>query len=386
MKSDRILLVDDEPNILASLVRHLRKDNQYEVATAENGEIGLAVLGDSGPFSLVVSDFRMPGMTGVEFLSKAMAAQPDTVRIMLTGQMELEVALDAINKGKIFRFLMKPISPDDFLAAVNAGVEQYRLITAEKDLMEKTLKGSVKILFEILSLTNPETFNKSTRLRQMAQDITTQLAPDKTWEAELAALLCQIGVVILPKEIQDKKRRGEPLNEREQAIYFSHPKIGKALVSNIPRLESVADAILYQYKNYDGGGTPPGGPKGKEIPFTGRLLKAISDYDDLINTGNNNFNAIQSMWHRWGEYDPEIMAAIEKMAMGEKNKNIEKTVSLEAIEPGMTLARDILDQQGRMLYPKDTLLTEVICIQLRNFYNYRVITKPAIIYENYTKK
>ncbi|NPV86513.1 MAG: response regulator [Anaerolineae bacterium] len=136
MKTDRILLVDDDANILASLTRQLRRF-RYEVSTAQSGVEGLKKLENEGPFSVIVSDYRMPGMDGIEFLSRVQELCPDTSRIMLTGSNEIEVAIGAVNRGNIFRFLLKPLSPDDFISAVNAGTQQYRLITAQKELMDE---------------------------------------------------------------------------------------------------------------------------------------------------------------------------------------------------------------------------------------------------------
>jgi len=136
MINDRILIVDDEANVLASLRRHLHRQ-KYEITTASSGLEGLELIQKQGPFAVIISDYRMPGMNGIEFLARAQQDAPDTVRMMLTGTSELDVALNAVNRGNIFRFMQKPIAPDDLIRSVGAGVEQYRLITAERELMEE---------------------------------------------------------------------------------------------------------------------------------------------------------------------------------------------------------------------------------------------------------
>src|SRR6184192_4097590 len=104
-----------------------------------------------GPYVVVVADMQMPGMNGVQFLTKAEAFSPDTVRIMLTRNADQKTAADAVNQGHVFRFLNKPCSPEQLAVTLTAGLKQYKLITAERELLESTLNGSVKLLTDILS-------------------------------------------------------------------------------------------------------------------------------------------------------------------------------------------------------------------------------------------
>ncbi len=133
----RILCVDDEPQVLAGLADTLRR--RFEVMIAGSGEDALARLADSGPFQVIVSDYAMPKMNGAEFLSQARVMVPDTVRILLTGQASLEGAMASVNQGNIFRFLTKPCAPADLVRALEDAVEQARLITADRVLVERKL-------------------------------------------------------------------------------------------------------------------------------------------------------------------------------------------------------------------------------------------------------
>ena len=141
---EKVLFVDDDPNILEAYTRNLRKF--YEIDTALKGDEGLARLNGKEPYLVVVSDLRMPGMNGVEFLSKVKEKTPDTIRMMLTGNADLEAAIESVNKGNIFRFLVKPCSVEILKGALNDGIRQYNLVNAERELLEKTLLGSVKML------------------------------------------------------------------------------------------------------------------------------------------------------------------------------------------------------------------------------------------------
>jgi DNA-binding NtrC family response regulator len=127
---EKILLVDDEPSVLEALQRQFHK--QFHIHTALGGEKGLTMVRIQGPFAVVVSDCRMPGIGGIQFLALVRKVAPDTVRMMLTGNTDLETAMEAVNQGEIFRFLTKPCPPDTFQVALEAGIKQYRLTCSRK--------------------------------------------------------------------------------------------------------------------------------------------------------------------------------------------------------------------------------------------------------------
>lgn len=136
----RVLFVDDDQSVLDSLRRGLR--GCYDVATARGPEEGLRVVKEEGPFAVVVSDLRMPGMDGVHFLQKIKELCPLCVGIMLTGHGDLSTAMAAVNEGHIFRFLTKPCPIPSLSHALDAGLEQYRMAAAEKDLLRVTLENA----------------------------------------------------------------------------------------------------------------------------------------------------------------------------------------------------------------------------------------------------
>ena len=122
---EKILLVDDEVNILDALKRQLH--NQFHLLTASSGQEGLTVLRTLGPFAVVVSDCKMPGMDGIQFLSLVRKIAPSTIRMMLTGNDDLETAVQAVNQGEIFRFLTKPCPPETFKKVLEDGLKQYQI-------------------------------------------------------------------------------------------------------------------------------------------------------------------------------------------------------------------------------------------------------------------
>jgi len=133
--ADKILFVDDEPAVLDGYRRMLHRD--FEVDIAVGGEVGLTTIHDCGPYSVVISDMRMPGMNGAEFLSQVRQKSPETVRMLLTGGTDLNAAIDAVNEGNIFRFLTKPCMKETLIEAIHIGLDQYRSIMTEKKLAKK---------------------------------------------------------------------------------------------------------------------------------------------------------------------------------------------------------------------------------------------------------
>lgn len=131
---ERILLVDDEPNLLSSYHRNLR--DFYEVVTAKSAAQGIELLKKEGPFAVMVVDYRMPEMDGIQFLTQAYQLAPDTIRIMLTGYADLQCAMDAVNEGNVFRFITKPISLNKLHLIIDEGIQEYRLITIKREFSD----------------------------------------------------------------------------------------------------------------------------------------------------------------------------------------------------------------------------------------------------------
>jgi YesN/AraC family two-component response regulator len=135
MKKHTILIVDDEEMILKSIFRVLRNDN-YQILTAQSGEEGLAVL-KQYDVHLVISDQKMPGMNGLDFLKRVKSDYPQILTIMLTGQAELEIAMDAINEAGVYKFILKPWNDHDLKFTVRRALEALELICERDSLLQQ---------------------------------------------------------------------------------------------------------------------------------------------------------------------------------------------------------------------------------------------------------
>ena len=372
----KVLFVDDEPNVLQSIRRSLRKD--FDVDTAEGGEEALAKMKANGTYAVIVSDMRMPGMNGVEFLTEAKQRSPDTVRMMLTGNADQQTAVDAVNHGDIFRFLNKPCATDELASAVRNGLRQHELITAEKELLEQTLRGSINALANVLSLSNPEVFGSTSRSKHRMRQLAEQLGLDDVWQHESAAMLCQMGCIAVAEDLVRRKVSGGKLDDEEYAQFAEHAAIGADLVTSIPRMGPVAEAIRYQVKNFDGSGYPKDAVKGEDIPLGARLLKVILDFDAIEATGMKTEDVIEQLKSHPERYDPKVLSAFEK-AMQQDLGMQTSTVPIIKLDDSMVLAEDLKTGDDILLIAKGQETTLSVRRHLQNYRDKGLIGDEVIV-------
>ncbi|MDX9746252.1 MAG: response regulator [Syntrophales bacterium] len=360
---EKILFVDDEQNVLDALDRQLRR--KYNLRTAISGEAGLEMIAREGPFAVVVSDMRMPVMDGIMFLKEVRRLAPQTVRLMLTGNAERQTAIDAINQGAIFRFLTKPSPVEEIVPALNAALEQYRLITAEKELLEKTLKGSIKILVDILSLANPVAFSQAMRIRKYAASIARRLSLPSPWQYEMAALLASLGFVNIPPEIIEKHLSGTALTDQEKEMIASVPQTSGMLLANIPRLATVA-AMITQQNNSCKSPLVFDGTENTEIIRTGaNLLRVLTDFDTLLHR-YDPAEAIRIMAGRPDHYDPSLLDLLTTLDLPRRNR-IVRRIKISELRNGMIIDEDVYNAKRIMVVPRGYEVNDMTCERLKNF-------------------
>lgn len=370
---DKILCVDDEQHILASYRRQLRKD--FDLDTASSGPEGLEAIQTNGPFAVIVSDMQMPGMNGVQFLSEARKIAPNSVRMMLTGVADQSTAAEAVNEGNVFRFLTKPCRSESLIRALVAGIEQYKLITAEKELVEKTLLGSIKVLSDVLSLVNPTAFGRASRVLRLTRELARELKVSKSWQLKIAAMLSQVGCVTVPEQTLSKVYKDADLEPAELEMFAAHPQIGSDLIARIPRLETVSEMIAYQEKRFDGTGHPQDSRTGEQIPQGARILKVALDLDTLESKGMARSFAIAELRSRTGWYDPAVLTALEAVIQREEQFLV-REVALADLDGQMILAADVKTADGVLLVSKGQEVTSSLRQLLKNFSRRSAIVEP----------
>jgi response regulator RpfG family c-di-GMP phosphodiesterase len=366
----KVLCVDDEPGVLDGLTLTLRR--RYEVLTAPGGQVGLQKLETNPDVVVILSDMRMPQMDGAAFLERSRAIAPDAARILLTGYADLDSAVQAVNLGQIFRFLQKPSSPATILAAVEAGVVQNRLVTAEKVLLEQTLHGAIKVLTSVLALVSPSEFGHGTRLKRLVSEIAERCGLGTRWQVEVAAMLLPLANLASPEAI--------PGMPHSTTGTERGPAMVAELLSPIPRLEEVRtllESFRTSYQAQVGAGTPPDSERARQL-LAASILKVASDFDELESAGESSSQAIETMSGREGRYAAEAIAALVALRGQGTTREI-RELQLVHLKPGMVFAEDVKTAGGMLLIARGHEVTPVIIERLNN-YPPRTIREPLRVY------
>ena len=347
--SNKILLVDDEPNVLQGFKRHLRKS--YELDLAIGGEAAIELIKNKGPFAVVVSDMQMPVISGVELLKTIAEMDSQTVRIMLTGNADQKTAVDAVNEGHIFRFLNKPCPPDELAKSLDAGLEHYRLLNAEAELLNKTLAGSVRMLAQVLSMAMPEAFGTLPETRRLSREIARRIGAGPMWQVEMSSMLMLMGCVSLPKGVLHRYLNNAELTEQELSQVRETPKLGHDLICVIPRLQDVAKLVLHVDDS------PASNP-----PLASRILKTVRDFQRL-RTGQSVMVALETL-SQSSEHDQQTVETLrEVVSLGMESVELR----VHELRPGMILGSHVEDRSGRVLIAEGNEVHEAIIIKLSAF-------------------
>ncbi|WP_085372292.1 HD domain-containing phosphohydrolase [Magnetospirillum sp. ME-1] len=375
--SDKILVVDDDANLLAGIKRLLGQ--KLAITTAEGGIEALGKAQNEGPFAVVVCDMRMPGMDGVEVLRRLQEISPDTSRIMLTGNADQKTAVDAINTGQIFRFFNKPCSMATLTEGILAGIRQHRLVTAEKVLLEGTLSGSIALMNDVLSMVAPESFQRSLRLRGWSLQLAASMGMDAPWELELAATLARIGEISVPSEVLARHRSGSRLAPVEEEMLARVPETGAALVRKIPRMAPVADAIAYQEKWFNGKGLPQDGKAGQDIPLNARILHVLLALD-AIGSGELTRSGFAALEKMPGRFDPAVLTAaargLSAMVVDEASFT-RLEIPSTGLRPGDYLEAQLELENGKLVLAAGQTITDALFVRLQNLHKMYKFREPV---------
>lgn len=364
----KILFVDDEENILRGFERTLR--SQFEMETAVGPAQGLAAIASRGPYAVVVSDLRMPGMDGIQFLSEVRKSSPNTVRLILSGNADFESAIASVNEGNVFQFLTKPCPADKLRSALNTALKQHQLINAERELLEETLNGSLGMMTEVLSVVNPVAFSRASRIRTYVRHMANQLRLPNLWEFDLAAMLSQIGCIAVPPEILEKVEARITLQNEEAEAFASHPSIGRSLILKIPRLEVIAEIVGHQM-------TPLRDLReiSDVVGVGAQMLMIAISFDERVSRGGSPASAVKFMLERPEIYQNNIVAVIETAEVSTV-KFLVKTVFLRDVHVGMIVHDDIRTKTGLFIVAKGQVISDALLARLKNFARIPGLAEP----------
>ncbi|MDQ6992630.1 MAG: response regulator [Mariprofundus sp.] len=371
----KILFIDDEQNILQGYNRSLH--GLYDIHLATDPEQGLKTLVEKGPFAAVVADYTMPIMNGIELLKKAQELAPQTVRLILTGYGNMENAIQAINEGSIFRFLTKPCDHELLVRSLDHALEQYRLIMAEKEIMEQTVLGSVRVMSHILSLVNPEAFKRTYRIKYYMNYLATELALTDLWQFEIAATLCQLGCITLPAETLQKFYANEVLTEQEREFIKQHPKIGYELLMKIPRLETIASMVNRQHLRFADLGCDNDKLPKNSAEVGGCMLAAVLGFD-RASSQMSICKALEMMRSRTGQYHPLMLHALETVKKpAEGDMYAIRLLYVSQLEVFMVADEEIKTKSNLLLLVVGQELNNIVLKRLHSFASSVGIQEPV---------
>ena len=281
--SYKILVVDDEPDNLQLVKRTLRR--HYDIVTANNADEAIEILNQNSDIEMVLSDHKMPGKSGVELLQHCFEHYPVIIRILITAYSEVPILVEAINAGKIHRYIKKPWTPEELELTVSKAFEasklsreNNRLIADFKDLFS----GTISAITDALDEKDKYTAGRSKRVCEYAIEIAKEmnLSDIEISKIEVASLLHDIGMIGVPEEILNKT---DKLSDEEFKIIQKHVSYGLNILGSIKQLDSVVPIIKYHHERYDGTGYPYG-LKGEEIPIGARIIALADTFDALTSS------------------------------------------------------------------------------------------------------
>jgi len=341
---NKVLLVDDDENMLRVLAANLQ--SKFSITTAHSASDGLERIRQES-FKVVVSDYEMPDMNGVEFLKEVKSVAPHTIRMMITGVTDVAVASDAVNSGEVSRYLTKPVETTDLIPIIYDCVTEYDVAESERNLLESTLNGAVKVLLDMLGLASPLAFSRTNRLRAYADQICQQGFIAEKWSFQLASMLSQVGCISVLPGLLQKVIAGQSLSSEEQAAYNNYPKVGAAMISEIPRLEGVSEIVRYHRKSFS---EIESLDLDKNFKQATHAVHFICDFDLAMEAERDYAKAVTKITKQAVSYHPRLMELISELKPYAETMKL-TSVTVPNLAPGMIFAQDVKTDDGILLIP-----------------------------------
>ncbi len=400
----KVLFVDDEKNIVRALTR-LFMDESFEVLTAVSGQEGLECLRGNDNVGLVVSDQRMPGMSGVEFLEQVREQAPEALRIVLTGYADVDAAMGAINRGGAFRYITKPWDDEQLLKDIREAVELYELkqenkrmaavireqkgklaqwnkslqtkvkeqtrdlfaknkeLNSVNKLLKSSFDNTLRAFSNLMELRDQSSSRHAEMVAKLAEKIAerTGIGEDEIEIVRVAALLHDIGKMGARNEFSLVNK--EDPGDAEKAEYLLHCVRGQSAVDSIESLRDAGILIRYHHEHFDGSGFPDG-LKGDGIPLGARIIGIADYFDRMINITDATLEMVLAEVRSKLPvmFDPDLYHFLEEVVHNvylleqARVSMVEKEMLPLELKEGLVLASDVLSGTGIFLLGRGTIL------------------------------
>jgi response regulator RpfG family c-di-GMP phosphodiesterase len=365
-RNRKILYVDDESALLSSFKSLMRKEDAETHVLQDSTQIECALKND-GPFSVVLSDQRMPTLDGVGVLEAVGRIHPPTIRIMVTGYADHADTLRAINVGGVAHYIAKPWKDDDLRLLIADCIARFNLTQENQflldelaarnialgELLDGTVSETVRMLGDLVEFVNPDAAAHATRIRQLGKavlDMTTDISPEEKWNAARAIDLCYLGIAILPPWIQislNKQGLGA-LDRFPQAK--NHHLLAAGLTKDIPRFDEVSRILRLQAKDFNGYGEPLDEQiRGEDIPFGARLLHILLEIDRQTTNHFKGRDILRRMLGQTTKFDTRIITRMLEGPESVSAQEVEVELDVMQLEAGMELLQDVVTETGQCL-------------------------------------
>jgi response regulator RpfG family c-di-GMP phosphodiesterase len=362
-----ILLVDDNEGALAALTALLMPLG-HRLCVAKSGPEALKLAKSEAP-AMVLLDVLMPGMNGFEVCA-ALREQPETQDlpvVMITALQDRESRLEGLKVGAD-DFLSKPIDGLELRTRVQATLraDRHRSRLEERELHNATLKGSISVMRDVLSMVDPDSFGRAKRIERMVQEIGNKVGYDPIWELEVAAILCQIGRVVLPEELRKAAHQPSRLRPADRKLLETIPEVSASLIEHIPEFERIGEIVAWQDKRFDGTGAPNIPITGTEIPLGSRIIRLVRDVIEFEDGGLTRRAAVNYCAELPGHHDPELLEVARGLYA--TLETMEKLVSFSELKAGAVTRSAIHDKNGRRLVAAGMEITAPLLASLESFH------------------
>jgi len=408
--------VDDEPIVLASLRQTLEREN-YEVMACGDPLKALLLLKEKD-FSVIISDYKMPGMSGLDFLIESRRLLPHASRILITAILSLPTIVEAINRGEIFRFIAKPWLREELLVTVSNAVDRHQLVTSNDALQIQTqhlneelaqanvslaervkdlekqrsqldsanqtllrrYENSLELTRRILTAFDPILGSQTRALVEIADKMadSDSFSDQERRALRTAAWLCDLGLIGMPRELLRAFRlHPERLGDHERGMLHNHPIYSQTLATLVDDDTDVAETIRSHHEQFDGFGFPDG-LTDKQIPWTARCLAVAVGF---VESGRDRKEAMDLVLSRSGSmYDPEaVRLFLKTMHLVELPRQV-REVLLDELRPNMVLASGIYSPHGLLLIGEGQSLDGQAISKIRSHDRVAPISQRLLVY------
>ncbi len=413
-----VLFVDDEENILKALQR-LTMDEEFTTEIALSGAEALDLLPTLEHVALIVSDQRMPGMNGAEFLERSREVAPDAIRMLLTGYSDISAAADAINKGGASRYLNKPWNDDDLLQTLRAAVETWQLAYENRQLHEiirqqneelkewnanlkdrvlqqttairkkaddlneavihlkQNYNGMISAFSSLIELRGQRMQQHARNVAELASNAAREfgLMPEEIETIRIAALLHDIGEIGIPDAVLEKPM--EYMTPADLQLYSQHPVRAQMAIDGIADLRPAGVLIRHHHENFNGSGFPDQ-LKGEQIPIGARILAYADQLDRTVASAGDNAEQALARIELGLEIklDPALQRVFRKVAKYayyslpefDRNAVVELELRPDELRAGMLLTKDVISGTGLLLLNKGVVLDQVKVEAIARYY------------------